>query len=222
MINICRQGNGHYLDGLNNQDFCYAEKNLKLLMDGCSEGKFSEVGTRLFYQFFNELDNKFDEEKFEKNVESVFSKMIKMFSKITKEDVTPLIVNNMLFTIIACFELEDKFVVKYIGDGYIITVNSDDMVSYIRLSYGKRPPYYAYNILKTSTYDQELKFKTFEFSKENFKNVGIASDGIAPIVEKKLTEDFDKIILGSQTKYTPEGIIKSNRVSFFDDVTILI
>ena len=71
--------------------------------------------------------------------------MIKMFSKFTKEDVTPFIVNNMLFTIIACFELEDKFVVKYIGDGYIITVNSDDMVSYIRLSYGKRPPYQLRN-----------------------------------------------------------------------------
>ena len=47
-MQICKQGNGHYLNGINNQDFYYVEKNLKLLMDGCSEGEFSEVGTRLF------------------------------------------------------------------------------------------------------------------------------------------------------------------------------
>ena len=43
-----------------------------------------------------------------------------------------------------------------------------------------------------------------------------------PIVEKKISDDFDPFILGIETKYTPEGIIKSNQVNFFDDVTILI
>lgn len=221
-MNICKQGNGHYLNGINNQDFYLREDNLKLLMDGCSDGKFSEVGTRLFYQFFSALEDRLDAEKFEENVKTVFTKMMKFFSETGKEDATKFIVDNMLFTIIACFEFEDKFVVKYIGDGYIITVNSADMVSYIRLSYGKTPPYYAYNFLSANTYDKELGFKTFSFDKAEFKNVGIASDGIAPIVEKKVTDDFQKIILGIETRYTPEGIIKSNHSSFFDDVTILI
>lgn len=221
-MQICKQGNGHYLNGINNQDFYYVEKNLKLLMDGCSEGEFSEVGTRLFYQFFRELEDRFSVEKFEENVEKVFSQIIEFFSKSGKKDVFKFIVDNMLFTIIACFELEDKFVLKYIGDGYVVTINSDDMVSYIRLSYGKTPPYYAYNILNTGTYSQELKFKTFEFSKEDFKKIGIASDGIAPIVDKKVSDDFEKVILGKELRYTPEGIIKSNHTSFFDDVTILI
>ena len=79
MINICRQGNGHYLNGINNQDFYYAEKNLKMIMDGCSEGRFSEVGTRLFYQFFCELEDKFNPNKFEENVKKVFDKMISFF-----------------------------------------------------------------------------------------------------------------------------------------------
>ena len=191
-------------------------------MDGCSEGKFSEVGTRLFYQFFTSLDDKFNVEKFEENVKTVFSKMADFFSKTGEKDNEKFIVDNMLFTIIACFELEDKFVLKYIGDGYIITVNSADMVSYIRLGYGATQRYYAYNMLSTNTYNKELNFKTFEFTKSKFKNVGIASDGIAPIVEKRITDDFQRIILGRETRYTPEGVIKSNHSNFFDDVTILI
>ena len=219
-MQICRQGNGHYLNGINNQDFYYMEKNLKLLMDGCSEGKFSEVGTRLFYQYFSLLPDRFNLEKFEENVEKTFCKISSLFSDLGDE--TQFIVDNMLFTIVACFELEDKFVVKYIGDGYIITVNSHYMVSYIRLSYGKTPPYYAYNFISTSTYERGLKFKTFEFSKEYFRNVGLASDGMLPIVDRKIVENFDKFILGTEKTYTPEGIIKSNQGDFFDDVTILI
>lgn len=221
-MQICTQGNGHYINGINNQDFYYADQNLKMLMDGCSEGKFSEVGTRLFAQFFEELDNRFDVQKFEKNVDEVFSKIIKFFSRNSGKDAKQVIVDNMLFTIIACFELEDKFVVKFIGDGYIVAINNNDMVSYIRLSYGKTPPYYAYNILKTGTYDKKLEFKMFEFSKKDFKKIGIASDGIAPIVEKRISDDFESIILQKETKYTPEGVVKSNHTSFFDDVTILI
>lgn len=221
-MQICRQGNGHYLNGINNQDFYYAEKNLKMIMDGCSEGRFSEVGTRLFYQFFSVLDERFNPEKFEDNVKLVFFRIVKFFSEMSSEAVDKFLVDNMLFTIVACFELEDKFIVKYIGDGYIITINTEDMLSYIRLSYGKTPPYFAYNLLVTGSYGKKLEFKTLEFSKEDFKKVGIASDGIAPVVKGKIAEDFENIILGKETKYTPEGIIKSNHSSFFDDVTILI
>ena len=221
-MQICRQGNGHYLDGINNQDFCYMEKNLKLLTDGCSEGKFSEVGTRLFNQYFSLLDDRFNIDKFEENVKETFIKIVSLFKDKGDEVVKDFIVNNMLFTIVACFELEDKFVVKSIGDGYIITVNSLDMVSFTRLFYGKRPPYYAYNFIQTETYNEKLNFKTFEFSKEKFKNVGLASDGIGPIVDKRINEDFTPFILGKQTKYTPEGIIKSNQANLFDDITIVI
>lgn len=221
-MQICRQGNGHYLDGINNQDFCYMEKNLKLLTDGCSEGKFSEVGTRLFNQYFSLIEDRFNVDKFEENVKETFIKIVSLFKDKGEEKVKEFIVNNMLFTIVACFELEDKFVVKSIGDGYIITVNSLDMVSFTRLFYGKRPPYYAYNFIQTETYNKELNFKTFEFSKDNFKNVGLASDGIGPIVDKRINEDFTPFILGKETKYTPEGIIKSNQANLFDDITIVI
>lgn len=220
-MKICRQGNGHYLSGLNNQDFCYMENNLKLITDGCSSGLFSEVGTRLFIQRFLHLNTRFDVDMFEHNVEQTFSSICTSITN-SKEERDEFITNNMLFTIIACFELEDKFVVKFIGDGYIITVNNNDMVSYIRLFYGKTPPYYAYTKIPTQSYSQELKFKTFEFPKSVFKNIGIASDGFSPIAENKIGEDFTPFILGTSSKYTPEGIIRSYQSSFYDDVTILI
>ncbi len=218
-MQICRQGNGHYLNGLNNQDFCYMENNLKLVTDGCSSAEFSEVGTRLFVQAFAKLPNRFDVNEFETNVRKAFDSIL---SITTEEDANDFIANNLLFTIIACFETEDSFIVKFIGDGYIITVNHEDVVSYTRLFYGKTPPYFAYTKIPTTTYEEPLKFKTFEYSKKDFKLVGIASDGIAPIADKKLDVDFDALILGTDTKYSPEGIIRSNQSQFFDDITILI
>ena len=218
-MRICRQGNGHYLNGLNNQDFCYMENNLKLVTDGCSSAEFSEVGTRLFVQAFAKLPNRFDVNEFEENVRKAFESIL---SITTPEDANDFIANNLLFTIIACFETEDKFIVKFIGDGYIITVNHEDVVSYTRLFYGKTPPYFAYTKIPTTTYEEPLKFKTFEYPKKDFKLVGIASDGIAPIADKKLDVDFDDLVLGTDTKYSPEGIIRSNQSQFFDDITILI
>lgn len=218
-MRICRQGNGHYLNGLNNQDFCYMENNLKLVTDGCSSAEFSEVGTRLFVQAFAKLPNRFDVNEFEENVRKAFESILSITSP---EDANDFIANNLLFTIIACFETEDKFIVKFIGDGYIITVNHEDVVSYTRLFYGKTPPYFAYTKIPTTTYEEPLKFKTFEYSKKDFKLVGIASDGIAPIADKKLDVDFDALVLGTDTKYSPEGIIRSNQSQFFDDITILI
>lgn len=218
---ICRQGNGHYLNGLNNQDYGVKKGNLMLLTDGCSEATFSEVGTRLFIQQFIQLDDCTNINKFESNVEKTFKKIISAFAG-SADQKNQFITNNMLFTILACFELEDMFVVKFIGDGYIITVNHEDMVSYIRLFYGKRPPYFAYNKLKTTLYANKLNFKTFEFSKKDFKKVGIASDGFAPIAENKIEDNFEPYIIGHRTEYSPEGIIRSNQSSFYDDITILI
>ena len=74
-MQICRQGNGHYLDGLNNQDFFFEEGNLKMITDGCSDGRFSEVGTRLFAQAFSQIDTRLDINLFERNVEKAFMKV---------------------------------------------------------------------------------------------------------------------------------------------------
>jgi len=220
-MQICRQGNGHYLDGKNNQDFYFEEGNLKMITDGCSDGRFSEVGTRLFAQAFSHLHTRLDINKFEQNVETAFAKVCSLARSKLGKDFETFVIDNMLFTIIACFELEDKFVVKFIGDGYIIAVNKNNLLSYIRLFYGKAPPYYSYNKLGTDQYPNPLHFKTFVFSKKDFKKIGIASDGLSPIVERQINQPFDSFFLGIKSDYSPEGIINSNRNAFYDDVTIL-
>lgn len=220
-MQICRQGNGHYLSGINNQDFFFEEGNVKLITDGCSSGLYSEVGSKFFCQLFSKLPTRFDVNKFEENVEIVFNKICSLNGHTSRADFENFILNNMLFTIIACFELEDRFVVKFIGDGYIVSINSSNLLSYIRLNYGKAPPYYSYNKIKTDIYPKKLNFKCFEFSKSEFKKIGIASDGIAPIAEKRIDESFDDFFLGKDSLYTPEGIINSNHSLFYDDVTIL-
>ena len=97
-MKICKQGNGHYLNGINNQDYCYMKKNLKLLTDGCSQGEFSETGTRLFIQLFAALEDPFDVNAFEQNVETVFNRIL---SLISNSDNTPkfnFITENMLYS----------------------------------------------------------------------------------------------------------------------------
>lgn len=220
-MQICRQGNGHYTSGLNNQDFYFAEGNLKLLTDGCSSGLFSEVGTRLFSQQFAMLPERLCVDKFEENVETVFKKISSIFPTTT-EGFEKAMIDNMLFTIVACFELEDKFVVKFIGDGYIIAINNKNAISYIRLSYGEAPPYYAYNKIAVQTYDQPLNFKTFEFPKEQFKKVGIASDGLLALIKNDAINELKPILLEQKTIFTPEGIVRSNQNKCYDDITILI
>ncbi len=215
------QGYGHFLHNINNQDFSYETPRMLLVLDGCSGAKYSEVGTRLFAQLFSRKEECDSVEKFESNVKEVFDDIIQMFQKYYPDFQTmekKFILENMLFTIIACFKLKDKYVVKMFGDGYIITQNMKDKISYIKFSYGKYPPYFAYTYCDQPKFFKEYKFKTFEFDKKFFKNVGIASDGILPIVKGEL--NIDNYIFKNQ-KSMIEFLIRQKRREFGDDVTLL-
>lgn len=214
---ISFQGVGHYTNGINNQDFGIESPNILLILDGCSDCRFSEVGTRLFAQLFSRKEDYDNVELFEKNAKEVFEEMLEMM-KPYYSNAEDFIMSNLLFTIFACFKLEDKFVVKYFGDGYILTQNVADALSYIRLYYGKTPPYLAYKYCDSykEAYDK-FDFKTVEFSKEFFKNVGIGTDGIAPFAKRVVT-DADKYWFSSNVNAI-KAVISYNRSQFFDDVT---
>ncbi|MDO4282553.1 MAG: protein phosphatase 2C domain-containing protein [Clostridia bacterium] len=226
-MKITRQGCAHYTNGMNNQDFCYLDQNLKMVLDGCSEAQYSEVGTRLFIQVFSTLPDRAKVECFEENVKKTFDELLEMFKKwfTTKEAVEEFIMDNLLFTIVACFEMEDSFIVKMFGDGYIVTVNKNDKVSYLKFFYGKRPPYFAYKyceLLEDNIF-KDYHFKTFTFSKKEFQKVGVASDGIQPIAKGDIKTDFDTLIVSKvESEYGAEGIILANNHLFKDDITILI
>ena len=218
---------GIVMYGLNNQDFILKKENMLLVLDGCSESIYSEVGTRLFAQLFASLKDFDKADLFEKNVNFTFDKLIKQCKEWfqSKDEYENFINNNLLFTILACFKQSDKFIVKVFGDGYIVTQNYQDNVSYITLSYGvvthrgKQPPYYSYKYcdVKLDCID-EYKFKTFIFDTKKFKRVGVATDGIKPIAIGAV-KDFDKEIVNDNSE-AGKYIIKKNKNSFTDDVTI--
>lgn len=219
---ISSQGFGHFTMGQNNQDFGIESPRMLLILDGCSGAKYSEVGTRLFAQLFSRKDKWDSLENFEENVKNVFDDIIEMTGEYykTREDLErDFIMENLLFTIISCFETEDKYIVKLFGDGYIITKNNRGSISYMKFSYGKCPPYYAYkycNIEEFSNYS----FKTFEFDKKAFTNVVIATDGIFPIAKGIITAaGLDKAIINGNEALIRMAI-RNNIQSFDDDITI--
>ena len=218
---ISSQGFGHFTqEGLNNQDYGIETPRMLLVLDGCSGAKYSEVGTRLFAQLFIRKEECDNYEKFEDNVKEVFEDLIGMMAQYypTKEELeSDFIMDNLLFTIIACFETEDKYIVKLFGDGYVITKNQQGNVSYMKFTYGQRPPYFAYKYCRDLGF-QNYQFKTFEFDKKVFPQVGIGSDGVLPMAKGSII-GIDNIIFNGKDKAVLQAI-KNQRQLFSDDVTI--
>lgn len=233
VINL--QGIEHFQKDINYQDLAAETPKFILVLDGCTginpdeeesnhkNSTFSEVGTRMFAQLFSSLPNFDNLEKFEENVKYTFDKMIKQLKEWYSDPrkLDKFIDRNLLFTILVCFDTDDAYIVKTYGDGYIITINSNNDISYIRLNYGKASPYYAY---KYCSYDvsqrlKEYEFKTYTFSKEKFNSVGIATDGIKPIDEYEL-RNYDKLLIRGASKERLKTEITMNRNRFYDDVTI--
>lgn len=219
---ISSQGFGHFTDGMNNQDFGIESPRMLLILDGCSGAKYSEVGTRLFAQLFSRKEQWDSLENFEENVKSVFDDIIEMAGKHYKSRESlekDFIMDNLLFTIISCFETDDKFIVKLFGDGYIITKNKNGIISYMKFSYGKCPPYFAYKYCDLQEMNfKSYQFKTFSFDKKIFPNVAIATDGIMPIAKGDVKGADEAII--NANKAVIEMSIRNNRQRFYDDITI--
>ena len=109
---INSQGFGHFVDGINNQDFGVESTRAIIILDGCSGAKYSEVGTKLFAQVLQRKEEWDNAEKFEEKVKETFEELIQMFKKYypTEEDLENFIVDNMSFSIIALFKTEEKFI----------------------------------------------------------------------------------------------------------------
>lgn len=178
-------------------------------------------GTRLFAELFTTINNYTDVNMFEKNVDFVFTKLINDLKKwFNDHSLFEFITENLLFTIIACFKEKDKYIVKLFGDGYIITQNLNNTLSYISLSYGMAPPYYAYKYTDVKhEYIEKYNFKTFTFNRNEFKKVGIATDGIRPIARENLN-DFDAFLIHNENIELAKRFIIKHRALFNDDVTM--
>lgn len=229
IIKVSKMGSDHSFANVNNHDFAFNLLNMKVVMDGCGSGKYSEVGTRLFGQLFARKAQEYFEkgesincDNFIEVVDSIFKKMLKLCSD------TSFIFQNYCFTILVCFELEDEFVVFSCGDGFIIKENEDD-ISFEELDDGEYPAYYIYNFIEDKAslkeYQDGVSFKVAHFSKTDYINVGVATDGL------RYFDNLLEVEKVKMMKYLHEGIgpaieklINRNNLQrngmFHDDISI--
>ena len=228
VICISKMGSDHKFANKNNQDFTFNILNMKVVLDGCGEGKHSEVGARLFSQLFAreckayvDRGEEINENNFRLLVDIVFSKMLAICSDIS------FLFQNYCFTILVCFEFENEFVVLSAGDGYIIK-EDENGITFEALDDGEYPAYYVYNFVQPKSalkeYKEGVPFKVKRYSKEEVINVGVASDGLRFFenlldVEKTKFMNFLHEGKGSQI----EVLINRNNLKnemFHDDISI--
>lgn len=253
IVKVCKAGVEHARFSVNNQDFVFSFMNLKAVSDGCGSGKHSEIGSHLFGQLFAREVSRFighvntknvvklfkyikggniqelaehlnkgeiPEEAFLGIVNAVFERMLSICNE------TAFIFENYCFTILACFEYENEFVVYSCGDGFIIKEDFEG-ITFDKLDDGEYPAYYVYNWVDPSSlkdYKEGVEFKVTRYSKTDYINVGVASDGLRFFddlydPEKYKFQNNLSIGKGPQIEML---IIKNNRdySTFKDDISI--
>lgn len=208
---INKMGYEHKESGTNCQDYGFVGEHYSCVCDGCSEGKHSEVGAKLFCHLMKN-------ENF--CTGRVFDRLCGIIG------TNPQCQRDFLsFTILQLSETEDIFAVTYCGDGYIILQDKDGNITFEELTDGEYPKYYIYNYIDQeylSHYKGGVSFVRREYSKEQYQKVGIASDGLRFILQAdgKLKNEFIECLKsGKETKV--KLFINRNHKIFKDDVTIV-
>lgn len=207
---INKIGMQHLEVGSNCQDYGFDTPELKLVCDGCSEGTHSEVGAKSYCHLA----------KLGYEPINIFDMLLKIFGQTIVS-----IKDFLCFTIMMVTEEENSFCVSYCGDGYIILEDFDGNISFEELNDGEYPKYFAYNYCPRSVlkyYTDGVDFSKKYFSKAEFKNIGIASDGLRFIVKcekEDLKQEFiDLLKIGKESKV--KRFINRNQSIFKDDITI--
>lgn len=209
VIFINKIGYYHIENGLNCQDYGFINDNIKCVVDGCSDGINSEVGAKLFCHLFNKgMD-----------IKKIFPLIIdSMF--FDYRDVK----NNLCFTILFVEENDNEFTVNYCGDGFIIKKTINDEIEFEKLDDGEYPKYLAYNYIDKSHlshYQDGVNLQEIKFSKNEYKNIGIASDGLRYIFNQDYEEDFISYLkLGKESAL--KRLINKECKKFKDDITLIL
>ncbi|MCI9177920.1 MAG: protein phosphatase 2C domain-containing protein [Clostridia bacterium] len=182
VISFTHIGADHIFAGVNNQDYKLCGPNMKFVFDGCGSGASSEVGSRLFVQLFMQeganlmqSGTTIGEENFEEIVKKVFERLTALSND------PDFVFNNYCFTILACFETDNEYVVMSCGDGFII-LDDGKNISFQKLDDGEYPKYYIYNYIEDKEllkeYQDGVSFTVNRFSKQTYQTVGVATDGL--------------------------------------------
>lgn len=231
-------GSHHYIYGINNQDYGLEYKNIMCVVDGCSQGKHSEVGAKLFikklYEFLKTKDNNSKELPFitTKDIFTVFKKIMDYIVEIIDDQPNLYdIINFMCFTIVFCQKTNYGWKVWVFGDGTIITQDYNNDINFIEINKSNTPYYPVYlfmddRILKKQEHPN--KFNSFMFAVDDFQSIGIASDGLSYIIGTNYEDQFKKHLLEKKDYKIQQFINKCNyqfkecNGFFKDDITIIM
>jgi hypothetical protein len=137
----------------------------------------------------------------------------------------------MCFTILFLQELDDRWELFSCGDGFLVLEHHDGKIEFSSLEVSKNPVYLAYSYIDNKYLDLEgmpanLGFTRQSFSKDYYKSVGIATDGMRYIIGSIYESDF-KDLLRERKEWKLKRMINKlnnlNETGFFkDDITIAI
>lgn len=208
---INKIGMEHLESGMNCQDYGFEGEWFSIVCDGCSEGKHSEVGAKLFCQLYKDYVD----------AEDVFNELSGLFFQEVKQ-----LKDFLCFTILRlCKDNKKYFEVSYCGDGYIILQDHNGNITFEELSDGEYPKYYIYNYIPPEYlkhYKNGVSFSQKTYSKDEYVKVGIASDGLRYILQadEELKQEFI-YCLKSGKELKTKLFINRNHNIFKDDVTIV-
>lgn len=244
-MSFWRRGGMHVQDRTRCQDsaFCigynpkdpmyskYAENHnkIKVVMDGCGSCEYSLIGVLMFEQEFKKraAEMEISPDNLEDVIKEIFQKMLQF------DNGVQFILDNYLFTILICFEYEDRFEVCTCGDGFILYVHNGQ-VFFQELEGDEKneegkvlPNYFAYDLDevkgKLANYKNGTEFELYTFEKTRFSNVGVASDGLRFC---KSLDGEEKSQLFSMIYYRlPIGLerfLEKHKGLFMDDFSISI
>jgi len=240
---INKIGQYHLDYGINNQDYGFEgisadSRKVKCVLDGCSEGKHSEVGVKLYARSLESMAHQL---RSFGNIEDYNYLYCNMWQLLNKSGVMgdkgrgrfdqvgvvgdiDFMLQYCCFTILCCVEQKDQFRVDYVGDGFIIRQKHDDTIEFEKLKdEGEGNEYLVYNFIDSKyldDYKDGVETKHLYFSKEEYKNVGVATDGIRYILENTLLkQEFEQLLV--KGKEVPIKLfINRNQKKFQDDITI--
>ena len=221
-IVVSKVGADHIFQGVNRQDFGMMFENVKLSLDGCSSGKYSEIGVGLFAQALSKRKDitaaNFDH--------IVYEEMSRLIKGLSFNDMD--LFDNFCFTILAVIETETDFATFTCGDGYIFVITPEGELSIIDVDegYDNCPPYFVYNFINPknlSDYKDGVRFKVRSFSKKQYQNVGVGSDGYRFVgnLDNVDRELFKSAIIAGKPGRIGQ-IINRNTAVFKDDITIVM
>lgn len=216
---INKIGQQHIDYGTNCQDYGIEFDGMKVVCDGCSEGKHSEVGAKAFCHLLKN-DSRIIHECSVYTAAAAFGEMLGLFGQTSGS-----IRDFLCFTILMVTENETHFMVDYCGDGFIVKERLDGTIEFEELSDGEYPKYFAYNYVDKDMlkqYKDGAIFSTKAFPKDKYRNIGVASDGIRfAMKDEQFKKEFTEALQSGKEVRVKRFINKHQRV-FQDDTTIVL